>query len=376
MDAQGNCHQVNPNCNTFDPSNGNCLTCFSGYQLTNHTCTVSSTPSDPFCSKFQNSLCVQCSNGYYFNKTGQCQQIDPFCKTFDNSSLTCTDCYSGFQLVNNSCTFSPSAPAYDPNCKLFNNSNNKCLNCSQGFYFNANGQCTQIDPSCKNFNLANLTCTDCFPGYTLSNGACQQTNSSSPTQANCQQTLQGVCVQCVTRAYYDINNNCVMVSDLCNTFNTFNGFCLTCFSGYALNTTDGTCNPSLTAVCSSTNANGVCTKCSTGYYLDSQSNCQPIDAFCQTFNYTTALCAACYKGYLLNASNQCALAPTITASIQNCITYDSAGQNCIKCFNLYYLSNNQCIAANPLCKTFDPANGNCLTCYSSFTLSNGQCVYK
>jgi hypothetical protein len=77
-----------------------------------------------------------------------------------------------------------------------------------------------------------------------------------------------------------------MVSDACKTFNTYNGKCTTCYSGYSLDT-DGKCNESnSTTLCAATNpTTGLCTKCFNGSYLDSSSNCAPIDPFCQTFNF-------------------------------------------------------------------------------------------
>lgn len=282
-------------------------------------------------------------------------------------------CFSGFSLVNGSCNFNPDKPLYDVNCKTFDN-NGKCLNCSKGFYFNANGICTQLDPNCKTYDLKTYVCNDCYAGYNLTNGSCARENVNTTLQGNCAQWLDGVCTKCVDRAYYDINNDCVMASDLCKTFNSFNGYCTSCYSGFALNLTTGVCSPSSSAACAQTDSKNVCTKCIKGYYLDASSQCQAIDPQCQTFNLTTFKCDLCYKGYSLNSANACILAPIITSTIPNCVSYDTTGQTCITCYELYYLSNNQCQEANPLCKTFDKTNGNCLSCYSTFALSKGQCV--
>jgi hypothetical protein len=134
-----------------------------------------------------------------------------------------------------------------------------------------------------------------------------------------------------------------MASDLCKTFNAFNGFCTSCYSGYALDSTTGVCQASSNAVCIETDKNNVCTKCVKGYYLDSSSQCKVIDQQCQIFNYNTFKCDQCYKGYVLSTANSCELVPVLSVTIQNCVSYDISGQTCLKCYDLFYLSNNQCL---------------------------------
>lgn len=376
MGSDNICIQTSTTCQTFDPANGNCLTCFSGWILINTTCVADpNSVRDPYCAKFVNQSCVICSSGYYFNSNKVCVQVDPFCKTFDNTSLTCIKCYSGFSLVNGVCGLSTGSPVLDVNCKQFDNSG-VCLNCSTGFYFDSSKICVQVSSSCATFDYVKLLCTACYQGYAITvNGSCVST-AETDTLSNCQKMLNGVCVKCVDRAYSNFDNNCVKVSDLCSTFNTFNGFCTSCYSGYALNFTTGDCYASETAACTSYNpGSGLCTKCITGFYLDGQSQCQLIDSQCQTFNFAVLKCAECYKGYVLNSNNVCELAPTASANIQNCVSYDLSGRNCVKCYQYYYVSNNLCEEVSPFCKTYDPANGYCLTCYTKFSLnSKGECL--
>jgi len=144
----------------------------------------------------------------------------------------------GFALVNGSCIVQISSSS-DPNCKLFD-SDSKCVNCSRGFYFNNNHVCTEIDPKCKSFNIETLICGACYSGYELSGNTCVISSSKSDISTTCAQWLDDVCIKCSARAYYDINGNCVKVSDSCKTFNTFNGKCTTCYGGYSLNS-NGEC---------------------------------------------------------------------------------------------------------------------------------------
>jgi hypothetical protein len=44
------CNLVNPLCNTYNSTNGQCLSCFKGYILNNQLC-VKDSPIDPYCAK-------------------------------------------------------------------------------------------------------------------------------------------------------------------------------------------------------------------------------------------------------------------------------------------------------------------------------------
>lgn len=148
-------------------------------------CSVdASMTTNPYCQKFVNSTCVNCSSGYYFDSNNICQQVDPLCKIFDYKNDVCTTCYIGFSLNNGSCTASSSSSVSDINCKSFD-SNNKCLNCSSGFYFNGNNICTQVDPNCKIFNFTLLQCTVCYNGYSPSNGSCIVSPTNTASENTC-----------------------------------------------------------------------------------------------------------------------------------------------------------------------------------------------
>lgn len=73
------CRQASPLCKTFDPSNGNCLTCYNGYEISGATCIVA-VSSDPNCKKVDgNNQCLVCYPGYVAIK-GKCLDQNPLCK--------------------------------------------------------------------------------------------------------------------------------------------------------------------------------------------------------------------------------------------------------------------------------------------------------
>lgn len=230
--------------------------------------------------------------------------VDPVCKVFDYQKKLCIGCYLGFTLdQSNNCQLSEDSTR-DSNCKSFD-ANGGCQNCSFGYYFNQMRICTQIDPSCRNFDSVNLVCKACYDGYTIQSGVCIKSDSSSDTESNCAQWLEGVCIKCAARAYYNFEGNCVRASDVCQTFNNFNGECTGCYQGFSL--ANGTCVESAdSSQCAKKDVTtGLCTRCFNGSYLSSSSSCIALDPQCQTFNYATYKCDNCYRGYGQNALGVC-----------------------------------------------------------------------
>ena len=364
------CLLANTLCRTFDQSNGDCLSCFAGFRLEGRDCVEDEGSSlNPFCAEFDaNNTCIRCSSGYYFDNDKVCQLINPLCKTFDFEINSCAECFVGFELKDGNCELGPEGSVIDPNCKEID-ADGKCLECSQGAYFNSEGRCQVVSASCKTFDFSQLVCTECYEGFDLNNGTCIQ---GEPGEATCAEWLNGVCAQCVPRAYFDFDLNCVMVSDLCDGFNDFTGECTSCFSGFTLS--NGQCVVSAQAAsCVETDANDVCVKCSQGSYLQ-DGQCIPIDTFCKDFNLTTLVCDECYQGYSLGAAGACELTPVATqASVPNCVEFSDG--LCTNCFNMYYLADNTCNEVDPLCKSYDKSNGDCTSCYSLFTLTEGKCVF-
>jgi hypothetical protein len=152
--STGICQPVSSTCNTYNPTNGNCLTCYSGYFLADVICAFGSSPStssnyNPYCLKVVNEKCTQCSMGFYL-LNGTCTMVNPLCKTFDYTALACTNCYSGYVLSSTAHCEVSSTANVAAGCSQFNNS--VCVKCSNGYYFDSNKICTLADTLCKGFD--------------------------------------------------------------------------------------------------------------------------------------------------------------------------------------------------------------------------------
>jgi len=52
---------------------------------------------------------------------------------------------------------------------------------------------------------------------------------------------EGYCLNCSYRYYFDSDMTCKAISDQCKTFSNDNGQCQSCYDGFKLNQSDGTC---------------------------------------------------------------------------------------------------------------------------------------
>lgn len=83
------CANVNALCNTFNDTNGNCLTCLSAAnQVVNGSCVP--TPV------------ITCADRQYA-LNGVCYNVDSLCSTFVFIGGQCISCIQGFRLVNGTC---------------------------------------------------------------------------------------------------------------------------------------------------------------------------------------------------------------------------------------------------------------------------------
>ena len=169
-DDEGICQPVNSNCNTYNPVNGACTSCYSGFVQIEDTCLPEALfpniapVTDPYCNLFQDSKCVKCAFGYFFNAEGKCKQADPNCRSFNDTNGECLSCYPGFMLKAKVCVVEPPGGILE-NCNEI--LDGQCVKCSFGFYFGPNRSCKKIPDTCLNFDTGAEKCLACYTGYAL-----------------------------------------------------------------------------------------------------------------------------------------------------------------------------------------------------------------
>lgn len=194
-------------CKSYNSQNGNCLECYTGYELSLERCVLALNNNypDELCRSWSNGKCQHCSERAYF-VNGICTSADPLCKTFNSVNGFCQTCYNGYTLTDNKCILDLNNTFFDTLCRVW--SNGVCTECSQRAYF-ASGVCKEVHPLCNTFDLEGV-CLSCFSGYALESGQCILAPQIVNTNiANlCLRAENNSCTLCANRAYLS-DSNCI-----------------------------------------------------------------------------------------------------------------------------------------------------------------------
>ena len=98
------CMPVNILCQDFNQITGACLTCYSGYKLSNGLCIEGTAANtDVNCkTTSQSGLCVECYSSF-FVKNGKCEKLNVLCQSSNTQTGACLSCYTGYRLSNGDC---------------------------------------------------------------------------------------------------------------------------------------------------------------------------------------------------------------------------------------------------------------------------------
>jgi proprotein convertase subtilisin/kexin type 5 len=428
------CVGCSPNCYNCS-SYGLCLQCQSGYNLVNGYCTLNC-PSGTYpasaststtsscsncptaCTSCNNSInCTSCSSTtslyfsptllmtscvstcpsqYYRDPSGWCLRCPSTCVSCSNAS-TCTQCFSGYSIVNGQCT---------------NSSNNSCTSncgdCSGGIC----RQCHAPYLLLSNTDNGVVSCVlVCPAGYFATAFSCQKCNATClscvNTADNCSACVVGLfqyghtCLVVCPMGYWA--NNQTKNCDSCpaNCLNCYSANCLICLSGFFLNNNgcvqqcpSGTFSSPVAQMCfncssgcSSCIDGQNCTGCNSGLFLfnsscvsqcplgtyvyegDQHLVCKMCVAPCFSC-LDSQYCLSCVGGYILNGSicqDECGERYYVHTEQVN-YTNQVSNQN----FSVY----SQCEPCGALCLTCFNSSDNCLSCDAGRFLVGGRCVEK
>ena len=407
--ASNACYQCSgKNCLTCS-SNNICSQCGVQYFLQNNLCSKCIANCD---SCFDQSTCSLCSTGYYLSSSTQCSRCSVNnCQTCNSNPTKCDQCLAQFFLSGDKLTCSTCS---DPNC-LTCSTAAVCTACNAGYYLNQSScvACAQTNcascssaakcDQCKTNYTANLAqtscsycpfqtcqrcdsnfqCAACTPQYFFNNNS----NSCISCQSNCINcTDPSICTSC-SSGYYLNNITCLACSSNCAQCNSTS--CITCSSGYGLNS-QGQCITCNVPNCLSCSSNNVCSQCSSGLTLNLASNTCGCSA-AQLWNSSAQICLTCSNLYTnCYSCNQTACIscipgyyqPTGSGSCIKCNQDANCGvcntTNCLSCVTGYYLQpNNTCSACFVDCANCTgSAHNQCTVCNSGFALfgSTNQCA--
>lgn len=212
-------------CKTSNNVTGQCLSCYDGYTLVNANCIIPSqvvtNNTDPYCIKIQGSICLQCANGYFLGSNGVCQQVNPLCKGYNQTSGACISCYTGYFLQGVTCVI-PSAVSI-PYCTLLNAAG-ACIQCQSSYYVNGN-VCSPVSILCATYDQQTGLCTSCVNGYFYQGGVCIY--PALGLDPACEHYTNSYCDQCAT-GFYLSNYVCTQIDQNCIQFDYQNSVCTSC----------------------------------------------------------------------------------------------------------------------------------------------------
>jgi hypothetical protein len=101
--------------------------------------------------------------------------------------------------------------------------------------------------------------------------------------------------------YYKSRGRCMPVNTICRSVNIEGGDCLSCYTGYFLDS--GDCiQLSKQPYCSQYDFQMNCIRCAQRYYLKA-GVCTLISPLCNNFNPSTGVCIDCVQGYGISSKS-------------------------------------------------------------------------
>ena len=165
LNAGYSCSILPPNCLNAN-SLGVCLACAITYTLSGSLCVIST----PNCLNYVQSnnvtRCSQCSAGFTLTSNFTCNQLPQFC--ISGSNGVCNVCMQNFQLYQGLCVY------FTQNCVAWNNVSLQCSVCVTGYYLaisNSTYVCSLLPRFCIRADIYG-NCQECLPGYMTYNFQC------------------------------------------------------------------------------------------------------------------------------------------------------------------------------------------------------------
>ncbi|KAJ4493962.1 insulin-like growth factor binding protein [Lentinula edodes] len=212
-------------------------------------------------------------------------------------------------------------------------------------------------------SLVDMQSSACEPACS-SNGICTSSGTCSCaagfTGASCESGFFGLSCQACTSGCLDCDDG-ISGTGKCLAFNITN-------APSSCNSLNGECGSSGQCSCNAgwtTADNGTaCSKCASGFFLTSTSDCKICEIGCSACADITGDCQTCKSGFTQDANDKtkCDVEPTTTSSGTVCPDGSfSSGTTCSTC--------------SPSCQTCNGATSNdCIICASGSYAFNGSCI--
>ncbi|KAG1736888.1 insulin-like growth factor binding protein [Suillus paluster] len=202
-----------------------------------------------------------------------------------------------------------------------------------------NLQSTSCSPPCFRewrFGFTGSSCESCATGFF--GPTCQPCPSGC---TSCDGGISGT-GRCLVPVVNNLPSSCNCINGQCGS----NGQC-TCITGWT-SASNGT----------------QCSACASGFFLDTNGNCEICQLGCQQCADSSGDCITCKSGFTQDANDRTKCDATSQTTSTGTICPDGS-----------YSAGSSCAACSPLCQTCNgPTSNNCVICGSGTYSFNGSCV--
>ena len=322
------------NCISVDKTDGFCLKCKEGYNITIGDKKCTNTEN---CFQMENGECSSCIENYYLDKKQKkCVEIDK--RQFYNCEISlngehCSKCEENYFLSDD---------FYCVNTNYCSKSEkNICTKCKDGFYLTKKSQCSKAK-NCIEADPKNGICIKCENNFYLDVNDRQCIPYTKDENYKYCAKFKYNCFKCVEGYYLAKNDFC---SSTKNCTLAKEGKCTQCEEGFYL-TKDFKCVKD--KLCIYTNDKNECIECEDNYYYDKSNQvCKPVesDIFknCKYSDILGERCEFCKSDYYINLSDNLCYSNIQKGEFYKCVLSET-GENCTKCEKDFYLGygDNQC----------------------------------
>lgn len=144
------------------------------------------------------------------------------CKTFNQISAVCLECYQGYTLSANSCIIPVIVQI--PYCQTTSVAGT-CVECIDNYYIKDNTSCAPVSLLCAGkYNKKTGQCTGCAEGYFLQAGECIY--PALGVDSACEHySVGGFCDKC-SLGFFLLNFKCTQIDNYCTKFDYTKSVCL------------------------------------------------------------------------------------------------------------------------------------------------------
>ena len=348
------------NCAEIDITDGLCLKCEKGYNITKGDKKCTNTEN---CFEMENGECISCIENYYLDKK-QKKCIERNEKKFQNCKISldgenCSKCDENYFLSDDLFCINTN---YCSETKK-----DICIKCKDGFYLSKNNQCTNTK-NCINADSKNGICIKCSEGYYLdiNNRQCQP-YSKNDKYTFCAKAKNN-CIKCI-EGYYIAENGLCSSSKNCSLVEE--GKCVKCQENFLLSKNSKCIEKKH---CIYVDDNNECIECEDHYYYDKlNKTCKIVesDTFkdCKFSDNLGEKCELCKSDFYINLSDNLCYSNKEHGQFYKCIISSGTGKNCTKCDNNFYLGYGDYKCTNTEGCFKSNKNNECQECEEDYCLN-------